>query len=195
MMTDGEMAAERDTPDPENPGGQLVSADMETLTREMVTILCAFGRYSIEQIAQVTGRAAADVSALRNSPEVESAILTLKSLLPRPGDVHELLMSDAERNVMWMRELREGRVDGVTLGTDGKTLMVRANMAKALLERQAPKKVEVGPQTLRTIDITPTQRERMKSLLFTPAPKALPPSPAGMTDAEMEASDDAEPES
>jgi hypothetical protein len=74
-------------------------------------------------------------------------------------------MSDAERNIRWIRDVRDGKIDGIQLGSDGKTLMVRANMAKALLDRQVAKKVDVSVQGLRTVDITEYQRQRMRALV------------------------------
>jgi len=155
----------RTMPNADDPGGAFVVADAATLTREMVTILAAFGRYSTVQIATAMGKPPEEIAQVRQDPDVLEVIATLRSLLPQPGEINELLMSDAERNIRWIRDVRDGKVDGVQLGTDGKTLMVRANMAKALLDRQVAKKVDVSVQGLRTVDITDYQRQRMRALV------------------------------
>ena len=168
-MNDADLAGpERWMPEPDDPGGPLVKADDDTLVREMVTILASFGRYSNEQIGAVLNRPPEEVAARRETPEVLEAIATLRSLLPRPGDVNEALMSDAERNIRWVRNLREGIVDNVRIGTDAKTLAVRTSAAKMLMERQVAKKVEVVAPGLRTIDVTPQERDRMRGLLNAP---------------------------
>jgi len=155
----------RSVPDADDPGGAFVAADAATLTREMVTILAAFGRYSTAQIAAAMGKPPEEIATVRQDPDVLDVIATLRALLPQPGQINELLMSDAERNIRWIRDVRDGKVDGIQLGSDGKTLMVRANMAKALLDRQVAKKVDVSVQGLRTVDITEYQRQRMRALV------------------------------
>lgn len=177
---------------PDGPAGELVPADRGTLTREMLTILLAFNRFSPDQIADTLGLPAATIRAMRSDPDVLEAIEMLTSLLPRPGAVNELLMSDAERNIRWMRGVREGRVDGQFLGNDDKTLRIRADMAKALLDRQVAKKVEIAPAPLREIDVTELQRKRMERLLLeAPAqaaetPGATPVAPTVMMDGEFD---------
>lgn len=183
---------ERKVPDPDRlNSAKLVPADGETLLREAVTILLAFKRYSRQQIAEMLNVSLERIAELGSDPEVQSAIDGLTSLLPRPGDIHELLMSDAEKNIRWMRDLREGRVDGVALGRDDKVLRVRADMAKALLERQVAKKVDISVKEVREVNITPIQRERMTKLLESPVIDAAAsdtpkPERTSMLDAEFD---------
>lgn len=185
-MNDAELGAERAMPDPERPGESLVTADEATLVREMVTILSAFGRYSPAQIAKVVGRPEEEILTVREEPEVQEAMLTLRSLLPRPGDVNELLMSDAERNIRWLRNLREGRVDGGVLGIDSKTLLVRARAAQLLLDRQVARKVEITAKELRVIDLTDVQRARMRKLLDVPVAAEAKGDGRALTDADLD---------
>lgn len=169
---------------------KLVPADDETLLREAATILLAFKRYSQAQVAAILQVGIERVIELGSDPEVQSAIDGLTSLLPRPGEINELLMSDAERNIKWMRDVREGRVDGQRLGADDKTLRVRADMAKALLSVQVAKKVDIAVKEIRAIDITPIQRERISKLLEAPieveASATPKPEPKSLLDAEFD---------
>lgn len=176
--------AERRTPDPENPA-KLVPADAVTLQREMVTILSAFDRFSAEQIASVLVLPLEAVKHLRRDPEVLDMIALLKSVLPRPGDLHELLMSDAEKNIRWLQRLRDGLVDGTKIDDRSATaLRVRARAAEVLLDRQVAKKVEIQATPIRTIDITDAQMERMRGLIGDGAVvqiEATPPPPNDTT--------------
>jgi len=138
--------------------------DPESLNREMLTILLAFNRFAPAQLAAAFGLALDDVDRMRQDPDVVELVSDIRGLLPRPGDINELLMSDAERNIRWLRKVREGTFDKV----DAKLLRVRTDAAKTLLDRQVPKKVAVSIETTRAIDVTPMQVERMRKLLAAP---------------------------
>lgn len=185
-LEDG-VVDERLVPDRDAPGAELAPAPGELLTREAVMILSAFRRFSPAQIAATLRIGVEEVQAIRDDAECRDIIETLSGTLPRPGDLHDLLMSDAERNVLWLRKLREGRVDGDVLGTDAKTLAVRAGAARSLLERQIPKKVEVHAIPAREVTYTDEAYGRMSRLLqgdyhmptpALPAPAPVPQTPA-----------------
>lgn len=151
--------------------------DAESLRREMLTILVAFNRFTPQQLQEALGLTPELIEAMRSDPDVVELIRDLRALLPRPGDVNELLMSDAERNIRWLRKLREGRFDHI----DPKLLRVRGRAAEVLLDRQVPKKVAVALDVTRTIDVTPAQVERMRALLGgdpTDGDEVVPTAPA-----------------
>lgn len=161
-------------------GGKLdlragLPSDADSLRREMLTILLAFNRFSAAQLGEALGVGAQDIENLRSDPDVMELVLDLRGLLPRPDDINELLMSDAERNIRWLRRLREGQFDHV----DPKALRVRERAAEVLLDRQVPKKVAIvasaGP---RELDITPRQRDRMKALMGEDDETVVPALPA-----------------
>lgn len=145
--------------------------DKETLWREAVILLLAFKRFSVAQIALALGVQPEAIEELRQQPETRETLVDLRRLMPKPRDVNDLLADDADRNVRWLKRLRQGRVDGVTLGTDPKTLRVRQRAAEVLLDRQVPRKVAlaVTANAPKTLDITPTHIERMRGLLEGPA--------------------------
>lgn len=137
-------------------------SDPESLRREMVALLLAFNRFSPVQLSAALGLPPAEVDALRSDPDIAELAIDLRALLPRPGEINELLMSDAERNIRWLRKLREGRFDHL----DPKMMRVRARAAEVLLDRQVPKKIAIAvTDERRAIDVTPAQVERMRRLL------------------------------
>jgi hypothetical protein len=160
--------AERTVPNPEDPAGPLVPADEDTLVQEMVALLSAFRRFSGGQIAIALHIPAERVVELQAQPAVQEMAEALRAILPRPGELNELLMSDAERNIRWLRGLREGRVDGEKLGTDAKMLRVRSRAAEVLFDRQVAKKAEPHSAPSRIIDISDVQLTRMRKLLGPP---------------------------
>lgn len=145
----------------DNPRGDLPD-DPDSLRREMLAMLLAFNRFTAGQLAEALGVSEDELARLREAPDVIELIRDLRCLMPRPGDVNELLMSDAERNIRWLRRVREGKFDHV----EAKLLRVREDAAKALLDRQVPKKLAVVSAERDTyIDVTPGQVDRMKRLL------------------------------
>lgn len=135
--------------------------DPETLRREMLTILVAFNRFQPSQLAVALGATEDEIQEMRADPDVMEVVRDLRALLPRPGEINELLMSDAERNVRWLRKLREGRFDGV----NPRQLRIRARAAEVLLDRQVPKKVAVSVEAPPPIEVTALQVERMRALM------------------------------
>lgn len=141
--------------------------DPESVKREMMALVLAFNRFPAEQVAAMFGESIEYVELMRADPDVRELLLDLRALLPKPGDINELLMCDAERNVRWLRKLREGAFDDV----DPKMLRVRERAAEVLLDRQVPKKVAVTLDTsTRAIDVTPRQVDKMRALLALPKP-------------------------
>lgn len=144
--------------------GQLPT-DPESIWREMMALLLSFKRFSVEQIAQAFGIPETEVETLVADPDVVSLVRDLRAVMPMPGEINELLMSDAERNIRWLRKLRDGLIDD-----DPKRLRIREKAAETLLDRQVPRKVavHVTDEKPRAIDITPQQHARMRSLLAIP---------------------------
>ncbi len=146
---------------PRDPRKGLPS-DPASLRREMLTILLAFNRFATSQLSEALGLPADEVEALRSDPDIMELTRDLRAMLPRPGDINELLMSDAERNIRWLRKMREGHFDHL----DPRIMRVRSRAAEVLLDRQVPRKIAVAVTDDRhVIDVTPAQIERMRQLM------------------------------
>ncbi len=149
--------------------GQLPS-DPESIWREMVALLLGFNRFSVEQLSNALGVPETEIETLRADPDLVQLVRDLRAVMPMPGEINELLMSDAERNIRWLRKVRDGLIDD-----DPKRLRIRERAAETLLDRQVPRKVavQVTDEKPRAIDITPQQHARMRALLNAPTGEDL----------------------
>lgn len=107
-------------------------------------MLLASGRYNVKQVAEATGLSPGYINTLKGSPLFRERIKFYQakmydSLMEQAVGA---IMEDANRNIEWLRQSREGEVTD-----DPASLSVRARCATALLERQVPKaerKSDVG---------------------------------------------------
>lgn len=132
----------------------------QTPRYEMVVLLLASGRFSVEQIANALCLDIELVEGVCDNPVSAQAINTLRAYMPTDGDAAAILANDAEANMQWMRNLRDGHIKD-----DAKMLQVRLNAAKTLAERQVAKKVDAPDTRPPARDVTPEQTERMTKLL------------------------------
>jgi hypothetical protein len=146
------------------PRGTLPD-DPESIWREMIALLLSFKRFSTDEIAHAFGVADSEIEALTADPDLVGLVRDLRAVMPMPGEINELLMSDAERNIRWLRKVRDGLIDD-----DPKRLRIRERAAETLLDRQVPRKVavQVADERPKAIDITPKQHARMRQLLAVP---------------------------
>lgn len=133
----------------------------ESIRFEAMLIVLAFDRYTIEQIADAFQIPAAMIEACMDDPVARGKVNDLRGMLPATGDVQTLLANDAERNLQWLQNLRDGNIRG-----DDKTLRVRARAAEVLLDRQIPKKVAEPVAAKVPRDVTPENMDRMRGLLL-----------------------------
>lgn len=145
-------------------------ADPESIWREMIALLLGFNRFSVEQIARAFGVEETEIETLRADPDLVQLVKDLRAVMPMPGEINELLMSDAERNIRWLRKVRDGLIND-----DPKRLRIRERAAETLLDRQVPRKVAVQVEATqpRVIDVTPQQHARMRQLLDVPTGEDL----------------------
>lgn len=149
-------------------GAEAAAAADEDVWRQVVTVLLAFKRFSSPAIARALHVDVTAIEAVAAEPEVRDTAAALRRLLPKPRDVEEILMADAERNIRWLRRVREGKVDRERLGTSGRALQVRIDAAKALLDRQVPRRLSVMAPVRRVIDVTPAHLAMMEQVLALP---------------------------
>ena len=144
--------------------------------REAALLMLVFGRATLDQIAKALNVDLAVIQELRKDPAAQSAIAATRRVLSRARNATDLLAEDAERNVLFLSQLRDGIVDGHVLDSLNPVFIrERREAAKILVERQAPKRVAVtgGLEAREVIDITPALEEYMRKML-----EAFPESPS-----------------
>jgi hypothetical protein len=144
--------------------------------REAALLMIAFGRARLDEIAKAMNVDLTVIQELRRDPSAQSAIAATRRILSRARNATDLLAEDAERNILFLSQLRDGIVDGHVLDPlDPKFIRERREAAKILVERQVPKRIAVtgGLDARAPIDITPAQEEHMRKML-----EAFPESPS-----------------